>query len=674
MMDSFLDTFARPRDIAVPADPADEAAARLRLEADDARKDNVTTPAPPEKPQRVITDLPDGGKEYKNIDGSIVVADKQGLVRKITRTDGSAVECFYNGNVMNKIQEVRKGKITEWNKDAAENRWRSMDYVGSQRIAFTVNNLGQSWFDDVLGTRYVTNGDTSQTRYKADRSVIEIDKNWHVTTVTRPDKSKLLCGYTNNQLSEITERTTTGDVVWKYDGGRDEWTSPSSTDVRKSVSVSDLGNYAYISARSNDVVHIDYLDGNKRDFEHDKGRVNKIIEHTPSGQVTWQRDGDTDTFVSGNTKEKREQVAVSLNGDYSYLDSKGYKHIHKFDVTEEVILPTNFARAAEVEKERTELVKEAGALMAADKLAHFTADVDRFEQRAHTAGMKHTQVAETLAEIRKILTSTAEKPVIKDRVKLAQEAMFHVANPRGVDQGMHDSCGAASAQVFVCALYPEKFAALVRQVADTGQYATHRGLVVKPQAESLLPDREAAAYTPYDSRAWGRTFASQIYQVVGINAAYDALGNKYRYQQGRPTHTKDTGERLVDRKTNAYFEFKGLFDNEVKEITRQTCGQEIPILRRGTHFHNEDQLKQQVADLQKKNLLPSVLCVHTKNEPFWSAAGSGRSGSPGGGHYVTLWDIDNSQRVLLDNQWGKRGDYESLRRLPISTVFGATDR
>jgi hypothetical protein len=34
--------------------------------------------------------------------------------------------------------------------------------------------------------------------------------------------------------------------------------------------------------------------------------------------------------------------------------------------------------------------------------------------------------------------------------------------------------------------------------------------------------------------------------------------------------------------------------------------------------------------------------------------------------------VDNRGQVLVDNQWGRDGDYESLRRLPVQEVFNAT--
>jgi hypothetical protein len=642
-----FETVARAGDGTRFVGPDVEAANRLRADAQ------------PEQPKKVTP-------------SAQVVLDNQGLVKQITRTNGTVIDCIYNGRLLTQINETRNGKTTEWKKDPGEDRWRSMDYIGAQRINYRVAASGQTSFEDTTGTKYTTNGDGSQSRRKADGSTIEIDKNWHVNLVTRPDGSKIKCSYNGNTLSEIEETSGKNTTTWKYDAAKEEWTSAQSNEVRRNVSVSDLGNYAYISARNNDVVHIDYADGNSREFEWKNGAVTKIGEKTPNGMVTWTRDGATDTFVSGTTKEERKGVAVSLNGDFSYTDAQGYKHIHKFDVTEEVILPNDMARSKAMQDGRDDLIASAKKAMAPADLTKFTYDLDKFEERAHSMALKEDQVIASMVDLKKLIEPTVQKPFVEnERLKLAQETLQHIAYPRGIDQGYHDTCGAATGEVYVASLYPEKLASLVRQVADSGQFTTTQGLVVKPNDGSLREDWEAKNRSPYSSAAWGRSYASQIFQVVGINAAYQQLGYGDRYEQGRPQNPKDTGERRVNNTTGAIGNFGGMYDAEVIALTKQVSGHEVSIQRRGTQFNTEAELRKNIGDLQKQHQLPAVLWVSTKNEPFWTATGQGRGGGVPGGHYVTMWDMDTSGKVLVDNQWGRTGDYESIRRLSLKQVFDA---
>jgi hypothetical protein len=41
---------------------------------------------------------------------------------------------------------------------------------------------------------------------------------------------------------------------------------------------------------------------------------------------------------------------------------------------------------------------------------------------------------------------------------------------------------------------------------------------------------------------------------------------------------------------------------------------------------------------------------------------------------VTVWDVDSESRALVDNQWGRKSDYESLRRLPMRKLYESTTK
>lgn len=672
-MKPFQELGARSPDSARTSDPQVEAAELLRSAAfEDIPRFAVRLQGRVEHTAKAELEHP--ARHKKTADGADVTVDSGGKVQRIERSNGTVIDCIYSGNTLTQINETRGGKTTEWKKDAGEDRWRSMDYIGAQRIKFQVNDLGQTSFEDVGGTRYVTHGDGAQTRRKADGATVEIDKDWHITSVLRANGSKLLCKYNGKVMTEVSEvsQGSKSTEKWTYDEKAGTWSSGSSPEIRKNLSVSDLGNYAYISANKNDVVHIEYADGNKRDFTWSNGKVQSFTERTAGGATTWTRDGATENFLSKTTREERKNVAVSLNGDLSYIDESGYKHIHKFDVTEEVLFPQEIARSKAVQEAHDALLGAAGKSLSADDFKQFSFDLNKFEERAHSNSLKGDQVVASIKELQKILEPEVQKPfVVSERAKLAEETLQHIAYPRGIDQGYHDTCGASTAEVYVACLYPEKLAALVREVADTGQFKTTTGLIVKPNDGSLRQDWEAKNRTPYDSGAWGRSYASQIFQVIGINAAYQAAGSAVRYEQGRPQNPKDTGERTVNNSDGKVNPFGGMYDAEVIQVTRQTCGHDVTVLRRGTNMNTVDDLRKSIADLQKQHQLPAVLWVSTKNEPFWTATGRGRGGGVPGGHYVTVWDMDTSDKVLIDNQWGRAGDYESLRRLTLRQAFDA---
>jgi hypothetical protein len=132
----------------------------------------------------------------------------------------------------------------------------------------------------------------------------------------------------------------------------------------------------------------------------------------------------------------------------------------------------------------------------------------------------------------------------------------------------------------------------------------------------LHPDWEARNYKFFDDESGERSFASQLFQVVGINAGFQALNEGRHYMQGRPNSPKDTGERVIDDKSGNHSEFIGLTDAEVRQIGEQITVRQYPLLRRNTNFSTVADLQTKLAELQKAGNLPAVLQVMTKNEPF----------------------------------------------------------
>lgn len=642
--------------------------------ADPARSDQ-TAPAR----ERVVTKNDDGSQDIRNTDGSTAFIDKAGLLRRVTRTDGSTLQCKYWGQTLGLYTETRDGKAVEWNQDDQNtNRWRTMEYPGAQRINLTIRDNGKLSYEDVRGVKYTVNGDMTQVRTYLDGTEVKLDAAGKVTSVTRADKSTITCDYDkSNKLTKVIEARGGTTTTWERDATADKWTAKGIDEIRYHYNVADTGNSTYVTSNKDNVIHIEYQDGTKRDFEYDNGQLSVVKEQTTyGGTQTWTRQGNTDTWKSGQNTETRTDVQVSLDGDYTYLDAKGFKHSFRFDHTEDKILPTSLTRSKETAQARDNLLKEAGkAITDKKELENFTTDIDLFERRCHNMQVDGKRVAETLKEVQQLLSSSVQNPTIDgaQRVKLAEQVMHHVAIPRSIDQGFHSTCGAATNEVLIASKYPDRLANLVRSVADTGTYTTTTGNVIRPAANSLEADFEARKYDPYSGTARGdRSFASQIFQVVGINATYQAFGWAMRYEQHRPTDPKDTGERVVNTWNNTVSQFNGMDTSLIRELGRQVAGQSSTVLQRGTNFNSEAEFKNQILQLQRNDQLPCIVVIHTKNEPFWSDGGSGRSGRPPGSHVATIWDIDANGNVLMDNQWGARNDRESLRRLPVSKLYGAT--
>jgi hypothetical protein len=462
--------------------------------------------------------------------------------------------------------------------------------------------------------------------------------------------------------------------------GDDGWVGDGTQQIRRHYSVSADGNVAYVTAKKNEAMTIQYEDGNWRDFVWTRGKLTAVVEKTGEGVATWKRQGDTNTWLSGQTSEQRLQVNVSLDGDYSYVDDKGKKHLLSFDGTEDKILPTDLVQTAAVKKAHEDLaatVRQEFTTGTTHQDA-FIADMDAFERRAQAFGLKEQQVLDTYAELQKLIVSSESDPKINkvERRQLAKEVMHHVAQPRNVDQGDHDTCGAAVAEVVVVAHTPEKFASTVRQIADRGSFITQTGKTVELDSSSMNADSEASDYgiNPYNKKLSERSYASQLYQIAGINAGFEAQNKGLRYTQIKPVYSTDKGERTVDAKTGEQFTFIGLYPEDVEAIIRETSGVNVPVLQRGRDYNTPEEFAKKITDAQLNSQMPMVLWVNAKQEPFWTATGKGRGGNDVGGHFVTVWDVDSESRALVDNQWGRKSDYESLRRLPMRKLYESTTK
>lgn len=651
---------------------------------ENVEKPGTEKPAQAEKlaahkpPERTTTVNKDGSRTIHNTDGSTADIDANGYLTKISRKDGSSIACqYYTNGALYKLTESSNGNTAEWTRDNNTNRWISMAAMGVMRINLSANDQGKMSFEDVPGNKITINGDN--TVHLTSPAATEVNlANGKVTSVNRKDGSSLRCTFTKDGKPDtITESDGKTTRTWKHDGKNGAWTAKGTDELRYQYNVAANGNAAYVTAHKDNVVHAQYADGTKRDFRYKDGTLHSVTEETKyAGKITWTRDGATDTWKSGQNKETRTHVAVTPDGDYSFVDDKGYKHVYKYDQSEEKILSTSVARSKETARVRDSLIKTAdGQITDKNRLAWFKHDLDTFERRCQSAQVNEQYVQRAMTEVQELLKSTVQNPTITggDRTKLAEQALHHLAYPRSIDQGMHATCGATTAEILTATKRPDCFAWVIKQVADTGQFRTMTGNTVIPDSTSLQPDFQARKYEPYSTASLGdRSYASQLFQVATINAAFQGVGWASRYEQRRPTDAKDTGEYAWDWNTGVVNHFTGMPTHVIQELTNQVMGERVTVLERGQQFNTADDLKNQLLFMQKNGQLPCILGVHLKNEPFWTEGGAGRSGLPPGGHVVTVWDIDANGLVLMDNQWSKRSDRESLRRLPYNTLFGAT--
>lgn len=637
---------------------------------------------PPEKQE------PGNPKIKKNPDGSIVQFNDKDQIEKITRTNGTVIECGYDQNgVRNRIIENKPSGRFIWTKDAGNDRWRSMQVVGAQRIKMSVAENGETAYENTLGGRITVRGDGSFRRVNLDNSFADVDAKGRADAVTLADGKRFQYKYDGDKVAALVETPPSGATIeWKQDEN-DSAVFRAGDRTRRHLQINEWIEHAFVELdRQQQVTEIRYLNGSLRQFTHENGRLKSVTDINTAGErETWTRIKDSDKWTNGTATDLRKDARVSVDGDYSYVEADGNRHIWRFEGTEDKRLATDVALGKSVEEARAKLLELAAVHLTDESdLTRFKGAIETFEARAKAQRLKEEQLATTYKELQKIFHPDEQPPFLSqtDRNDVAKQLMLHLARPRTIDQGFHNTCNVTSLQIVLAATKPEYVVNLVRQVANTGKYTTSQNVLVAPDAQSLQRDFESRIAKAYATSTGERTYASHLFQVAAVNSFYSAKQPHMVYRQQEPTAPDDTGERLIDTKNNTETSRQPELTNDMlAEISRQITGEDVAILshtdltdQRVMRFSTEQELREKVEARKIAGTLPAILMVHTRNDPFWKENGEGRAGGFGGWHVVTIWDIDHAGRILLDNQWGLGSDHEGLRRLPLSVVFGATRR
>jgi hypothetical protein len=497
----------------------------------------------------------------------------------------------------------------------------------------------------------------------------------------------LACTWKDNSLTKVEEKKDGKTDVWEKDEKTGVWTAKSRPgETRTNLTIEDDGSYTWVGLKDQVVNEIRYFDGTRRKFENTNGEFDKVVETGRNGTRTWTRKAGTDNWSDGTFTEERKDVKVSSNGRYTFNRADNAKQIYNLDATEDIEQKKKVA-PEKVEKAGLKLWDLVQKSVPDAKVRnHFRLDMEAFYKRATASGLSDDQVAKALDHLSALVEPDDSKSTLKkaQRVELAKELIHHLAHPRAIDQGYHQTCNVATVQVVMTAREPEKFVDAVKQVALTGAYTTPGGTRIPFDANSLKPDWQAKFYKPWDParNSSGRSFASQLFQVAAVNTYYTTQGQNRRYEQVAPENPEDTGERLVDT-TNGSVVSKvpGLTCTHIAEISRQMTGKMIPVLETNqfldanvTQIASSLDLQTKLEDLQKNGKLPAIIMVNMAQEPYYTETGKGRSGTTGGWHVVTIWNIDKHGQVLVDNQWGRRADREGLRRMNVSTLWQATQK
>ncbi|MCC6978600.1 MAG: hypothetical protein IT343_09775 [Candidatus Melainabacteria bacterium] len=310
-------------------------------------------------------------------------------------------------------------------------------------------------------------------------------------------------------------------------------------------------------------------------------------------------------------------------------------------------------------------------------------------------GTTEKQLVDAMDGLTEILTSTTKSPLYSGtQLEMAFETALHnIACPMEIDQGYHPTCNVTTVEVFAAARHPDKYVALVKEVALTGGFTADDGRVARPPKNALLPGDDENNYDITQPNSDKRNLASQIVQMTLINGAYE-LGHVLKQKSVRkPDGTTEyvmapvtdrryvLGKRRKKPYGNGFIDLgedmlvdlngKGIINSHTKELedgpaftqdevvaaSKMWLGYEMPYIATPYMTTTYD------PRTGKTTQSPWVYDLPDKARLLKAKAdGKFPLGVPtiGGAHVQTIHDVAVDKRgtvwVLLDNQHGTERD------------------
>lgn len=472
-------------------------------------------------------------------------------------------------------------------------------------------------------------------------------------------------------------------------------------DRSASIAKTEKTTHGFIVKRDDEgrIVSLEKPDkGTRFHFKYD-GKSNNIIGMVLEDTKT--KSAKTFLAVHSSKEEaigKREWIAVDSKGDREHFAgditvAKGGGHSIRLEsLTKErekleKRQKPETPQQQDVSKARDQLERTAEKRFKDPKeLAEYKAGLEKFQKEALAKGLSPKEVAEFFKESKRLLEPDTAELGIKERCRVAKEALAQAIDPTGIDQGRYKTCNVTAVEVCMYSKNPSKVMKAITDAALTLKFTTADGDVITLPKSVLDPDTQR------------RTLASQLFHTLAVNTywqdqtkgpdgkrhdrgdiMYDHAGAKRaKGDTGqRVTVTNDKGNRVAvgDPSPN-------LNTDLYPEIYRRIAGErpETLAIRFGTEgepgvetVDSKEALHKKLTELSKTpGGFPVILKIHTSNKPFWEDSGAGvepgagntieeakkTNKKPGGWHVVTIHGFDpKTGEVKVDNQWGRKVDH-----------------
>jgi hypothetical protein len=342
---------------------------------------------------------------------------------------------------------------------------------------------------------------------------------------------------------------------------------------------------------------------------------------------------------------------------------------------------------------RDKLVQSASKeITSPEAMKQFQQDARDFGSRAELAGLSPADISATYEQVGRLLNGSGSNPLTREqRLELAEQVMHQAANPSLISQGEYNTCNVTTIESRTYSKYPAAAAKLVADVALDGTYTSPNGLTVAYKnnlADSREPHGQALTNPPKNGE---RSYASQLFQVTGINLHYQMLAKSdpngfFQYEQhddkyvppGSPSrYAAPKGEILLaypnhgkaqvvdwspafsaDQMTEVMNDITGKSENgfilEHKSgVTSKTT----------TLIDSPAKLDKTLSQMKDDGQLPAVLLV-ADSDVLFSNYGSA------GAHVVSVTDYDKATKtVSVANEAGSEDNYTGDKSLRMTDVY-----
>jgi hypothetical protein len=376
------------------------------------------------------------------------------------------------------------------------------------------------------------------------------------------------------------------------------------------------------------------------------------------------------------TKHKLNQDVDALEKaikDSAAIDVKSEKMFAQMERLRERIDKNNEPKqeAADKLKEARNELRKNEEKIAESKFGEDLKEIDKLPEA------KREAVYKAMEQVANDAGGPPNKLSPEQRKELVEQMAHQIAHPESIKQGNKGTCGLACTEFELASKHPEKYAAMVADLATKGETITADGRPLKVSSELINHTNRKGEFVEHDDGNPERTLTSKIFQSAAANrvlenearaktppeapATYDTQrpGTKYPIEVAEVNPNKntdfrpseDSGERIVAA-DGTVTHWEGVTNEDIAKVTSDFTGEQYeakPIVQ-GRDMKDPTQeaaAEKDFIDIAENTGLPLKASITTMKGDF-----SGMNAE--GGHEVIVTRIDKGPPAMVyyDNTAG----------------------